>query len=115
MTDDEIKNMILVEVDKAVEKAVLLLPEVMSNLLQEKVAMQKLAKEFYAANKDFNAHKDIVGTTLEELETAEPGKQYKEILDKATPIIKKRIKDITLSDITNTTAPTNLTLNNGVL
>ena len=103
MTPEERQSII----DEAVEKALMLLPDVMNNLLQEKIAMQKLAKDWYATNKEFDKHKDIVGTTIEEIETINPGIGYQKILDKATPEIKKRIALIGKVNLTNTHKPDN--------
>lgn len=108
MTEEEKEEIITIAVNRAVEKAILMLPAVMDNLMKEKIAMQRLAKQFYTDNTDFNNHKDIVGSTVEQVETENPGKPYKEILDKAAPKIKKRIASINMSDMKSVSKPVDL-------
>lgn len=101
----ERESIIQEAVNIAVEKAILLLPEVMANLLQEKVAMRKLADKFYKENAEFEKHKDIVSSTLEQLESDNPGSQYEEVLNKAVPEIKKRIAMLESVDLKTANKP----------
>ena len=79
-------------INAAVEKALLMLPDVVGNLLVNHAAMSKLTTGFYTANPEFKDHKDAVIAILEKLESDNPGKKYEELLGIAVPAIKERIK-----------------------
>lgn len=73
------------------EKVYLGLPELIGNLMTHHAALLDLNKTFYAANKDFAAHKPIVQAVVEQLEGKNPTMEYKDILRDAVPIIRERI------------------------
>ncbi len=73
------------------EKVYLGLPELVGNLMTHHAALLDLNKTFYAANKDFAAHKPIVQSVVEQLEGKNPTMEYKDILRDAVPIIRERI------------------------
>ena len=85
-------------IDKACEKALLCLPEVVNALWKQKMEMQKLAKKFYDDNAEFGKHTDIVGSILERLEGENPGVPYASLLDKAKDKIKTAISQQTQCD-----------------
>jgi hypothetical protein len=87
MTEQEI-------IDKAVEKAMLILPEVVGNLITHHVAMSKMNSEFYDAHPEFKGRKDVVASVIEMLDGENPMIEYKDLLAKAVPKIKERIKTI---------------------
>ena len=104
ITDQEKKEII----DAAVEKALLMLPEVVSRLFMEKTAMKKMAEKFFGDNPTFKDNKDIVGSVLEELESKNPGKAYSEILNEAGPIITSRISQIGTANLSSVQKPSDL-------
>jgi len=79
-------------IDKAVEKSMLILPEVVGNLITQHMTMSKINSEFYAAHPEFKDKKDIVASVVEMLDGENPLIDYKELLTKAVPKIRERIK-----------------------
>lgn len=79
-------------IDKAVEKSMLMLPEVVGNLITQHMAMSKINSEFYATHPEFRDKKDIVASVIEMLDGESPLTDYKELLTKAVPEIRERIK-----------------------
>ena len=79
-------------INAAVEKALLMLPDTVGNLIVNHAAMAKLTSGFYAAHPEFKDHKDAVVAILEKLESDNPGKKYEELLDVAAPAITERIR-----------------------
>ena len=109
MSPEEVRKIVLEEI----EKSFLLVPEMVTALLQEKIVMSKLVEKFYTDNKDFMDHKDIVGSVIEEVESKNPGKKYEDILKKSTPIINERIKTVGKLDLKTFKKPENLTFDQG--
>jgi len=108
MTDEEKQEII----DKAVEKALLLLPETVGSMMASAAAMNTINKEYYAKNPGFDKHKDVVQSVVEMVEGNNPLLDYKDILKKATPDIKKRILTIKNLDMENVSSKPNLTFEN---
>ena len=102
MITDEERNSII---DAAVEKALLMIPEVVGNMMTNHVTMAKINKEFYAKHPEFRDKKDIVVSVIEMIEGQDPTIDYDEILKRAVPEIQKRI-EITAS-LDTTTVTTN--------
>lgn len=108
---DETKGFILSNeeresiINAAVEKTMLSIPGVIGNLLQEKVAMRKLAEKFYTENPDFKENKNIVGAIIQQIETENPADTYSEILKKATPKIKNAIISVNNAELKSADKP----------
>ena len=101
MNDTEI-NLI---VDKAVEKTLLLIPEVIGNLITHHVSMNKLNKDFYEKNPDLREHKKMVASVIEYTEGKNPPMDYKELLGKALPEIRKRMHTVDSLDMETVSTP----------
>ena len=84
MTEEEIIN-------AAVERALLLLPEVFANLLDKSLEQVRVNKEFYDKYPEFKDHKEVVVSVVQKLDEQSPGMGYKEIIEKAVPEIRKRL------------------------
>jgi len=97
MIDQELKDY----VNHEIETAFLAVPELVSKLFIERMAMRELAKKFYDNNKEFKKHGDIVASVLEEIEGKNPGKKYADLLVESVPIIQKRIALIEGLDTTD--------------
>ncbi len=80
-------------VDKAVEKTLLLIPEVVGNLITHHISVNKLNKDFYEKNPDLCNHKDVVTSVIEQVEGNNLPMDYSKLIDKALPEIRKRLKD----------------------
>jgi len=81
-------------IDAAVEKALLLLPEVIGNLIQDHVAMSKINSDFYKQHPEFADHKQAVASVIEAIEGKNPLLDYKDLLNKAIPEIHERIRTV---------------------
>jgi hypothetical protein len=71
------------------EHVLLLLPSVISHLINNMATMKELSTQFYEKHKDLAQHKNIVGTVIEQLEAKHPGKSVEEILNLAAPEARK--------------------------
>jgi hypothetical protein len=92
-------------INLAVEKSMLILPEVVGNLLKQHAAMSKLNSQFYKDHPEFTNHKDIVVSVIEMLDARAPLRKHEELLIEAVPEIKKRIELVKTIDITSVTSP----------
>jgi hypothetical protein len=81
----------------AVERALLLMPEAVENMIRQKTMTREMAKKFFEDNKEMSAHIDLVQKTIEQVEMDNPGIPYSRILEKATPLVKERL--LTLSQV----------------
>lgn len=79
---------------EAVEATLLKIPEVIGNLLVQHATLLKLTREFYEKHPDFAAHKPTVAAVLEEVEHNSVGLSFREVFDKAIPLIRERIKTV---------------------
>jgi hypothetical protein len=79
-------------IDKAVEKALLLLPKVVSNLMMEHNLAKSLNEDFYSKYPEFTEHKDIVTSVIEHVDGNNPLIGLDKILEKSVPEIRERIK-----------------------
>lgn len=92
--------------EEIIEKALLMLPNVMADMMMQSESLRMLNQNFYKGNEEFKKHKDIVASVVEEIDMKNPGLDYKNILEKATPIIKNRIKLTSSLDVENKRKPT---------
>jgi len=79
-------------INKAVEKALLLIPEVVGNMMAQQATIGKINAEFYAAYPEFKDYRDIVASAVEMEEGKNPTIKYEDLLKNAVPEIIKRIK-----------------------
>ena len=101
ITDEERQSII----NEAVEKALLMLPEVIGNLIMNQTKTMTLIKNFYSKYPDIAEKKELVAAIVEKTEAENPGSNYEEILDKAAPVIRERIKAMKLLDTTKLEKP----------
>jgi hypothetical protein len=94
LTKEEREEIVREAVDKAVEKALLLFPEVVGKLMVEKFNTLKMNLDFYKKNPDFAKSKIIVESVIEEIARANPNIDYPKVLESAVPEIKKRLRSI---------------------
>jgi len=80
--------------NKAVEDTIRQTPDLMLRLFVSQQAQQKQVKDFYDRNPNFKAHRDIVQSTVQQVEAANAGKDYNFILGLAEPIIRGRISKL---------------------
>ena len=71
------------------EHVLLLLPGVISHLINNIIAMKELSENFYKQHQDLIPHKQLVGTTIEQMEFKHPGKSAQDVLDLAANEVRK--------------------------
>ena len=71
------------------EHILLLLPGVISHLINNISTMKIASEQFYEKNKDLVPHKEIVGTVIEQIESKYPGKSVEEILGLAADEVRQ--------------------------
>jgi len=86
-------------IDRAVEKSMLMLPEVMANLMASQDALNKLKDKFYSDYPEFSEKRDIVTSVIETIEGKNPLLKYSEILKLAVPEIHNRMVTIEKLDM----------------
>ena len=102
MIDVEERESIIRE---TLERAMLLLPELVGNLLTSHIATLKLNKKVFDENPEFQKHKGIVASVLESIEGQNVGMKYEEVIKKAIPVIKQQIGMVSGLDTTTVTRP----------
>lgn len=101
ITDEERQSII----NEAVEKALLMLPEVVGNLIMNQAHLVRVNRQFYEKYPDFAKNKDVVASVVERLEGDNPGINYTELLDKAAPVIREQIRTMKGLNTTSITKP----------
>lgn len=84
---------------KVTEDVLLRIPDVMGNLIKSHIENIEINKRFYTKNPEFKANPEIVRHIVEQKEKEDISLNYEEILDNARPLIKQRIKQLTVCDI----------------
>jgi len=105
MIDEKEKQEIIEEaVNKAVEKTLLLIPEVIGNLMVSHAALHKMNAKFYADYPEFKDHKDVVAAVVEGIEGKDPLAKPEDIMKMAVPEIRKRLlvmKNLNMDTVTS--------------
>ena len=100
---EEIRNLINLAVEKSsektLEKALLILPDTMGNLMVEYATSTKLNKKFYEDYPEFKDKTDIVASVVEMVEGKNTLDKHEVILEKAVPEIRQRIKTMQSLDM----------------
>ena len=99
------ENEIEIIIDRAVEKTLLMIPEVIGNLITHHVSLNKLNREFYEKNPDLREHKVMVASVIEHTEGQNPPMDYGRLIEKALPEIRKRLKTTKNLDMQKVTPP----------
>jgi hypothetical protein len=75
----------------AVERTLLMIPEVVGNLMANHAALHKINSQFYKDYPEFASRKDIVQAVVEMVEGKHPLMKYEEMLKEAIPEIRRRL------------------------
>jgi hypothetical protein len=105
MIDEKEKQEII---NLAVERALLMLPETVGNLIANHVALSKINSKFYSDHPEFKDRKDVVAAVVEMMDGENTLDNYEELLKKAVPKIKERIKTFDQLDLKNVSPKPNL-------
>jgi len=98
---------------EATESMLLKIPEVVGNLITNYAAKIRLSKEFYAKYPEFEKHKEVVASVIEDFDN-KSFKPLKVVIEEAVPTIKKRIEQLRGVDIKTVKKP-NLDFSQGDL
>lgn len=79
------------------EAMVRMFPDLVSRMVKNTTATQAMTKEFYEKNPDLKDHKDIVTSVVQDVDSRYPELDYGEMLKKAEPIVREKIKNMKLS------------------
>lgn len=90
-------------INAAVEKTLLMIPEVIGNLIANHALLHKMNTEFYSKHPEFRGKADVVQSVVEMVEGKNPLLSYEEILKKAIPEIQRRL--VVMQDLNTTTTP----------
>lgn len=94
-------------INTAVERALLLLPEIVGNMMATQASLHKINKEFYEKYPEFKNDKNTVVSVVEQTEGAYPTLPYGKILKKAVPKIRERIGTLKKLDMDTVSANPN--------
>jgi hypothetical protein len=89
---------------KTVETTLRSIPVMIGKLLQVSAATQELVKAVYDSNPEFKNYKELVAITIQEVEGANAGLNFQQVVEKAVPIIKVKIAEY--DRLVNTTVAT---------
>jgi len=92
-------------INAAVEKTLLKIPEVVGNLISTYADKIRTSEKFYNQYPEFNKHRQIVASAIEELESKSPGKALDKIIEDAVPVIRKRLESVKGLDNVTITKP----------
>jgi len=101
-------------INEATERMLLRIPEVVGNLITNYAAKIRAGKEFYAKHPEFNNHREVVASVIEEMENKNLAKPFSEIVNDSVPVIKRRINSLKGID-TKTIKQPNLDFSQGEL
>lgn len=88
-------------INLAVEKTLLMIPEVVGNMMQNHAFLNKMNSKFYTDHPELKDKKDVVASVLEMVEGKHPLEKYDELLKLALPEIKRRIQLTSTLDMTS--------------
>ena len=98
ITEEEKEDII----NKAIERTLLKIPEVVGSLIANYASKMRVNKEFYTKHPEFNDHRMVVASVIESIENLDPTRDYNKIIEEAIPTIKKRIlqmKDVDMKKV----------------
>jgi hypothetical protein len=97
-------------INEAVEKALLVIPTIIMNLMTNYDIVATVNKHFYKEHPNFQIHKDVVSAAVKKIEAENPIEDYEKILNKAVPEIMKQISLLEKVDTKTITNKPNLGL-----
>ena len=76
-------------INEAVERALRLLPNVVSNVIKQTGTLKSLSQKFYSENKDLAGCKELVAKVMEKEEAENPGVSYDRLLQNVGPKVRQ--------------------------
>lgn len=99
ITPEERQSIIDEAVNKAVEKALLALPDTMASLFADHKALIDSRDEFFKKYPEFSQHREAVQGAIAEIDGKHPFLSLQEKYEKAVPEIRKRINTMAHLDM----------------
>lgn len=94
ITEEDLQDFAGKLCQKATEDALRTVPQVVDHLTKQAFYLRKLSSEFYRQNKDLAAHRSVVTQVIEQMEAHNPELSYEDLLKKAAPEVRNRLKDM---------------------
>jgi hypothetical protein len=88
----KIEEFVTFIIHKAVQESMRMLPQVMNHIVQQTDHIHRLAIKFYDNNKDLVGQERLVGAIIEQLESQYSELSYEQLLEKAAPLARLKIK-----------------------
>ena len=101
ITNEEKEQIILAVIERVLVK----MPTVIGNLMAKHAEVQQEKKKFFDLNKDFLPYTDLISDVVQKIEGEDLTKSYSEILNEATPEIRKRISLLNSLNIKDVNKP----------
>jgi len=101
MTSEERESII----NEAVERTLLMIPEVVGNLIMNHAAKIRTSKVFYEKYPELKSHKELVAAVIEEIDDANIGDNFDQIVERAVPEIKRKISQLKNLDLKKVEKP----------
>lgn len=81
-------------INAAVERMLVLLPTVITNLVRNAAKIQGAVTKFYDQNPDLTEHKQLVGAAIERLESQHPGVAYDKLASMAAKEVRAMMSKV---------------------
>ncbi|RLC21490.1 MAG: hypothetical protein DRH93_11675 [Deltaproteobacteria bacterium] len=90
LTQEQMDNLVF----KITEKVLVRMPDVIGHLIMEHSSIHKMTKGFYDKHPEFKNDAHSVRSIISKLEKEDVTMEYDAILEKAVPLIKRRMKSV---------------------
>jgi ElaB/YqjD/DUF883 family membrane-anchored ribosome-binding protein len=90
----ELEELVTLIVQKSVQEALRMLPQVMQHIAQQTDYIGQLTTKFYQDNKDLVEKNQLVGSIIEHLESQHPGMSYEQLLSQAAILARQKIQQL---------------------
>jgi S-adenosylmethionine synthetase len=80
--------------NKAIESAMCHIPVMVARLSKKVEVTNKLLSKYFEDNPDFLKYPDIMAKAIQEIEMEFTGMSFEDVIEKAQPIIQKRIDSV---------------------
>lgn len=89
-------------INEAVERTILMIPEVVGNLIMNHAAKMRVSSKFYEKYPQFKEFKQVVASVIEKYDDENIGEDFEKVLEKSVPEVERRIakvKDLNMTEV----------------